>query len=106
MRTIMAEEEEKANNETTRFVMMDNVMRAKEVREKKARDDAAEKEMKEAEVRHAISDPHSTEETVFCKNHHTNYRFRPDHFKGFSKEQIKYSKTNDELHPSIRHEVG
>lgn len=98
MRTIIAEEEEIAKMNVTKSIMMDNIKTAKEVRDKKAQDDAMEKKLKEAEVLHAISDPHLTEETEFSKNHSADHRFRPDHFKGFSEEQIKFMcKENDQV---------
>lgn len=83
LRSMLEEEASKENQEFLKSMQMDNLKRAEEVKEKKKIDDLMDKEEKLNEVLLAISDPFLSEETNFSK-------VRPDHFKGFSKDQIKY----------------
>ena len=70
---------------------MDNIKRAKEIAKKRTQEDIIDKQEKVDEVRHAMSDPFLTEDTDYFDPRITGERakFRPDLFKGFSKDHIK-----------------
>lgn len=85
LRSILEEKEAKYNYDVLKSVQMDNLKRADDTRNKREHENKMDKKQKADEVKYAISDPFLTEETDFSKS-----KFRPDLFKGFSKDQIKY----------------
>jgi len=92
LRSALAVEENNAKMEKRKEIDRKNLQKAEEVRNNRKNDKMQEKKEKLEEVMNAISDPFLSEETDFSykASNKDGCRFRPDHFKGFSKDQIKY----------------
>lgn len=90
MRAEMEEAEAARVKAEKRMVRAMNEARANEVAETKAKDKALEDELNEMELKHVMEDPFINEETDFGKSAQSDYRVRPDHFKGYSSDQVKY----------------
>lgn len=112
MRTLMAREEEDQKKRLLIEIKDDNLRQARENKMKREQQLQREKEQKSAEVSHAMNEPFLTEDTeqvhkkisssAVCSNGSIETsesgrgHFRPDHYKGFTKDQIQYLLSQNE----------
>ena len=93
-----AQQEEHRRAELKRVVQNENAARAKEVRRMRELERKQFAETNRAQVVDQNSNPFLSEDTDYAKSAISNHRVRPDHFKGFSKEQVqRFVKGNDEV---------
>jgi hypothetical protein len=90
----MRAEMEQAENDRVRaeklMIRMQNEARAAEVNDQNTADKEFETKLNNMELKHVMEDPFLNEETDAAKSAVADYRVRPDHFKGYSKDQVRY----------------
>ena len=72
-----------------RSIHRENMELAEEARLRRERDDDRDREAAEKEVRTSQASHLLTEDTDFAKSAVASHRYRPDHFKGLSRDQIQ-----------------
>ena len=97
MRAEMEEAEAARVKAEKRMVRAMNEARAAEVADTKSKDKALDDQLNEMELKHVMESPFINEETDFGISAQADYRVRPDHFKGYSKDQVKYIFQQNEL---------
>ena len=90
MRAEMEDAEKARVKSEKMMVRAMNEARASEVADTKAADKELNDKLNEMELKHVMESPFINEETDFGKSAVSDYRVRPDHFKGYSKDQVRY----------------
>mmetsp|Transcript_46377 Transcript_46377/g.140470 ORF Transcript_46377/g.140470 Transcript_46377/m.140470 type:complete len:286 (-) Transcript_46377:33-890(-) len=88
MRVELAEADANDQLETNRLVQAENLELARQARLRKDQEKKRDRELSEAEVHKSKESHLLTEDTDFAKSASSSHRYRPDHFKGFGKDEI------------------
>lgn len=89
MRCELENEKERSKTESEASVKIENIQLATRRKMERMSRERAEKDLEEAESSHVQSSPFFCEDTDYAKSVTAHHRVRPDHFKGFSKDQVK-----------------
>lgn len=88
MRVNLAEADEVKRLETYRSVQAENLELARLAQLRKQQERERDRELSEAEVSRSKESHLLTEDTDFAKSTSSPHRYRPDHFKGFGKNEL------------------
>lgn len=90
-RCAVACEEQNHRKKVQRAVMEENLRLANEHQRQKVKHVEQERRLEEKETRHIFASPFFCEDTDYARSAVADHRVRPDHFKGFTKEEIKHT---------------
>ena len=90
MRAKLEAQEAARVKDNKKLIRMLNEEIAEDKRLNRQQEAALNNELNSMELKHNEEDPFINEETDYGKSAVSDYRVRPDHFKGFSKEQVRH----------------
>jgi len=89
IRSELEEAARRKKNEDAKLRQLENMEYARQARQRKEQEMEADSEAQRCQSHYLQTCPLLTEDTKFATNFNAGHRFRPDHFKGFQKDQVK-----------------